>query len=52
MVHQVKDDVYEWSDPDRFFAGIKLLNANKGKKLFILVDYYLGRRRKKLKVNC
>ena len=31
MVHQVKDDVYEWSDPDRFFAGIKLLNANKGK---------------------
>ena len=52
MVHQVKDNVYEWSDPDRFFAGIKLLNANKGKKLFILVDYYLGRRRKKLKVNC
>ena len=52
MVHFVKDDVYEWSDPDRFFAGIKLLNANKGKKLFILVDYYLGRRRKKLKVNC
>ena len=29
MVHQVKDDVYEWSDPDRFFAGIKLLNAKK-----------------------
>ena len=33
MVHQVKDNVYEWSDPDRFFAGIKLLNANKGKKI-------------------
>ena len=33
MVHQVKDDVYEWSDPDRFFAGIKLLNSNKGKKI-------------------
>ncbi|MFL2821674.1 MAG: YdcF family protein [Alphaproteobacteria bacterium] len=33
MVHEVKDDVYEWSDPDRFFAGIKLLNANKGKKI-------------------
>ena len=33
MIHQVKDDVYEWSDPDRFFAGIKLLNANKGKKI-------------------
>ena len=33
MVHLVKDDVYEWSDPDRFFAGIKLLNANKGKKI-------------------
>ena len=33
MVHHVKDDVYEWSDPDRFFAGIKLLNANKGKKI-------------------
>ena len=33
MVHFVKDDVYEWSDPDRFFAGIKLLNANKGKKI-------------------
>ena len=31
MLHQVKDDVYEWSDPDRFFAGVKLLNANKGK---------------------
>ena len=25
--------MYEWSDPDRFFAGIKLLNANKGKKI-------------------
>ena len=33
MIHQVEDDVYEWSDPDRFFAGIKLLNANKGKKI-------------------
>ena len=33
MVNQVKDDVIEWSDPDRFFAGIKLLNANKGKKI-------------------
>jgi len=33
MVHQVNDDMYEWSDPDRFFAGIKLLNANKGKKI-------------------
>ena len=33
MVHHVKDDVYEWSDPDRFFAGIKLLNANKGRKI-------------------
>ena len=33
MVHEVKDNVYEWSDPDRFFAGIKLLNANKGKKI-------------------
>ncbi len=33
MVHHVTDDVYEWSDPDRFFAGIKLLNANKGKKI-------------------
>ena len=33
MVHQVKDDVYEWSDPDRYFAGIKLLNANKGRKI-------------------
>ncbi len=33
MLHQVKDDVYEWSDPDRFFAGVKLLNANKGKKI-------------------
>ena len=33
MVHKVKDNVYEWSDPDRFFAGIKLLNANKGKKI-------------------
>ncbi len=33
MIYQVKDDVYEWSDPDRFFAGIKLLNANKGKKI-------------------
>ncbi len=33
MVHQVKDNVYEWSDPDRFFAGIKLLNAKKGKKI-------------------
>ena len=33
MVHFVKDNVYEWSDPDRFFAGIKLLNANKGKKI-------------------
>ena len=33
MIHQVKDDVYEWSDPDRFFAGIKLIHANKGKKI-------------------
>ena len=33
MVHHVKDDIYEWSDPDRFFAGIKLLNANKGNKI-------------------
>ena len=33
MVNQVKDNVYEWSDPDRFFAGLKLLNANKGKKI-------------------
>ena len=33
MVHFVKDNVYEWSDPDRFFAGIKLLNANKGRKI-------------------
>ena len=33
IIHKVKDDVYEWSDPDRFFAGIKLLNANKGKKI-------------------
>lgn len=33
MVHQVNNEVYEWSDPDRFFAGIKLLKANKGKKI-------------------
>ena len=33
MVHFVKDNFYEWSDPDRFFAGIKLLNANKGRKI-------------------
>ena len=33
MVHFVRDNVYEWSDPDRFFAGIKLLNANKGRKI-------------------
>ena len=33
MVHQIKNDVHEWSDPDRFFAGIKLLNTKKGKKI-------------------
>ena len=26
MLHQVKNEVYEWYDPDRFFAGIKLLS--------------------------
>ena len=31
--HFVKDDVYEWIDSDRFFGGIKLLNAKKGKKI-------------------
>ena len=38
MVHFVKDNVYEWSDPDRFFAGIKLLNANKGRKIIFPLE--------------
>ena len=32
MIHQVGDNKinkYEWGDPDRFFAGIELLNNNK-----------------------
>ena len=32
MIHQVGDNKinkYEWRDPDRFFAGIELLNNNK-----------------------
>ena len=32
MIHQVGDNKinkYEWSDPDRFFAGIELFNNNK-----------------------
>ena len=33
MINFVKDNVYEWSDPDRFFGGIKLLKAKKGKKI-------------------
>ena len=47
MVHEVKDNVYEWSDPDRFFAGIKLLNANKGKK-FIYIGGLLPWEKKKI----
>ena len=31
--HFVKDDVYEWDDSDRFFGGLKLLKAKKGKKI-------------------
>ena len=33
MIQFVKNNVYEWSDPDRFFGGIKLLNAKKGNKI-------------------
>ena len=47
MVNQVKDDVYEWSDPDRFFAGIKLLNANKGKKIIYTAGLLPWEKKKK-----
>jgi len=36
MIHQVgtgKNIKYEWSDPDRFFAGIKLMKKNKSELL-------------------
>ncbi len=51
MVHEVKDDVYEWSDPDRFFAGIKLLNANKGKKIIYTGGLLPWEKKKKTEVN-
>ena len=36
MIHQIGTEVnskYEWSDPDRFFAGLKLLKQNKSNVL-------------------
>ena len=51
MIHQVKDDVYEWSDPDRFFAGIKLLNANKGKKIIYTGGLLPWEKKKKTEVE-
>ena len=45
MIDQVgtgKNIKYEWSDPDRFFAGIKLIKNNKSKLLILLQANYLG----------
>ena len=47
MIHLVKNNVHEWSDPDRFFGGIKLLNAKRGKKIIYTGGFLPWEKKKK-----
>jgi hypothetical protein len=41
-VQSASGPIYEWTDPDRYFAGIELIKANKAKYFFSQAVNCLG----------